>query len=146
MAGTETRRWHHFPCLGRGTESCVRPWPVSLTTVFSLHLPLEIALIDDLLVLNHTPDTMTSPGTFHPKFNDPQADLVLECQDGVKLRAHSYMLMAHRLVGRGTRKMLADTSANTSEPCPPDPTCQQMKDQTWYTWTARRLSSPSFSN
>jgi hypothetical protein len=34
--------------------------------------------------------------TYHAKYNDPAADLVLECKDGVKFRVHSYLLKAHR--------------------------------------------------
>ena len=40
----------------------------------------------------------TAKETFHKDFNDPDADLVIECQDGIKLRVYSYLLMAHRLV------------------------------------------------
>ena len=40
----------------------------------------------------------TTTETFHTDFNDPDADLVIECQDGIKLRVHSYLLMAHKSV------------------------------------------------
>jgi hypothetical protein len=38
----------------------------------------------------------TAKETFHTEFNDPEGDLVIECEDGVKLRVHSYVLKAHR--------------------------------------------------
>jgi len=36
--------------------------------------------------------------TFHPDFNDPEADFVIECKDGIKLKVHSYIVKAHRYV------------------------------------------------
>jgi len=42
---------------------------------------------------------MTNPKeTYHPEFNDPEGDLVIECKDGVKFKVHSYILKAHRYV------------------------------------------------
>jgi hypothetical protein len=40
---------------------------------------------------------MTLPKeSYHPKYHDADADLVIECKDGIKLRVHSYVLKAHR--------------------------------------------------
>jgi hypothetical protein len=34
--------------------------------------------------------------SYHPDYNDPSADMVIQCEDDVRLRVHSYILKAHR--------------------------------------------------
>jgi hypothetical protein len=89
--------------LVRNKELCAihyQPF-ASLTTMVSRLLS---SACYSFLALNspghaHAQGKMTTPKEiFHPDFNDPDADFVIECKDGIKLKVHSYILKAHRLV------------------------------------------------
>ena len=60
-------------------------------------LLLGLTLIFHLIMYADVPDDDEDPSYTH-LYNDPDADLVIDFDNGHSLRVHSYMLKAHRSV------------------------------------------------
>jgi hypothetical protein len=88
--------------------------PVLLVDLLPLLFPSSSSSTQSFLTLS--PLNMSSPPSdLNPQYaegyDDPTADLVIECEDGL-MRVHSYLFMAHRQVAFCIQKHMADPSPN----------------------------------